>query len=72
MVDADRIVHVEQPFMGAEDFSFYCQEIPSCFFILGLRAADADTMPELHQATFDFNDDAIETGVEMFCRLALR
>jgi len=29
-------------------------------------------MPQLHQATFDFNDDAITTGVEMFCRLALR
>jgi hypothetical protein len=29
-------------------------------------------MPDLHQPDFDFNDDAITTGVEMFCRLALR
>jgi metal-dependent amidase/aminoacylase/carboxypeptidase family protein len=29
-------------------------------------------MAELHQPAFDFNDDAIATGVELFCRLALR
>jgi len=26
----------------------------------------------LHQPLFNFNDDAIEQGIEMFCRLALR
>jgi hypothetical protein len=29
-------------------------------------------MPDLHQPDFNFNDDSIATGVEMFCRLALR
>jgi metal-dependent amidase/aminoacylase/carboxypeptidase family protein len=28
-------------------------------------------MPALHHPAFDFNDDAIATGVELFCRLAL-
>ena len=57
--------------MGGEDFAFYGQRVPACFFVLGLVPAGS-TMSELHQPTFNFNDDAIATGVEMFCRLALR
>ncbi|MEM7229118.1 MAG: amidohydrolase [Planctomycetota bacterium] len=67
-----RVPLLEQPVMGGEDFSFYCHQVPSCFFALGLRPETADEMPDLHQPTFDFNDDAIPVGVEMFCRLALR
>ncbi len=68
----DRVIDVEQPVMGGEDFAFYGQVVPSCFFILGLVPEGGSGMAELHQPTFDFNDDAIATGVEMFCRLALR
>lgn len=68
----DRVLDVPAPAMGGEDFSYYCHEVPSCFFLLGLRPPARTSMPELHQPTFDFNDDAMATGVEMFCRLALR
>lgn len=68
----ERVVDVPQPFMGGEDFAFYCQKVPSCFFALGLLPPGAESMPKLHQPNFDFNDDAIATGIEVFCRLALR
>lgn len=68
----DRVEFMENPVMGGEDFSFYCKEVPSCFFTLGLRRKGETVYPDLHQPTFDFNDDALATGVEMFCRLALR
>jgi len=67
---ADRAVRIESPFMGGEDFSYYGHHVPACFFTLGLKPAGATAVPLLHQAEFDFNDDAIATGVEMFCRLA--
>lgn len=67
----DAVLHMEQPVLGAEDFAYYCQKVPSCFFALGLLAEGRESMPDLHQATFNFNDDAIAMGVEMFCRLAL-
>ena len=60
------------PIMGAEDFSFYGLQVPSCFFTLGLRPEGQDKMPGLHNPKFDFNDQAIATGIEMFCQLALR
>jgi amidohydrolase len=67
-----RVQDLPQPVMGAEDFAFYSQKVPSCFFVLGMIPQGRDSMPDLHQPDFNFNDDAIATGVEMFCRLALR
>lgn len=64
--------HVEDmaPVMGGEDFSFYGQKIPACFFALGLLAHDQEFMPSLHHPCFDFNDAAIPTGIEVFTALA--
>ena len=63
---------MELPVMGGEDFSFYCNKVPSCFFALGMIPDGEDSMVQVHHPKFNFNDDAIATGVEMFCRLALR
>lgn len=65
-------MEIEQPVMGGEDFAYYAQKVPACFFALGLIPHGVDDVPELHQPFFNFNDDAIAQGVEMFCRLALR
>ncbi len=67
-----RVDHMDLPVMGGEDFSFYCNEVPSCFFALGMMPEGEDSMVQVHHPKFNFNDDAIATGVEMFCRLALR
>jgi amidohydrolase len=56
--------------MGGEDFSYYGQHVPACFFFLGLKPPGPGGCPALHQPDFDFNDDAIALGVEMMCRLA--
>ena len=66
-----RVKPFERPVMGGEDFSYYAERVPSCFFMLGLLNAGQANMPSLHHPRFDFNDDAIATGVELFCRLAL-
>ncbi|MEL6740021.1 MAG: M20 family metallopeptidase [Planctomycetota bacterium] len=62
-----------EPGMGGEDFSYYGQRVPACFFLLGLCPPDESPrdQPLLHQAEFDFNDDAIAPGVEMMVRMAL-
>lgn len=68
-----RVTLVEHPSLGGEDFSYYGRHVPACFFMLGLLPPGQDpaTTPQLHQPEFDFNDDAIATGVEVMCRLAL-
>ncbi|MCW5767427.1 MAG: amidohydrolase [Phycisphaeraceae bacterium] len=70
---AERVSVTPSPTMGGEDFAYYGQHVPTCFYLLGLCPPGADPLrvPQLHQATFDFNDEALETGIEMMVRLAL-
>lgn len=65
-----RVGVTEHPTMGGEDFAYYGRHAPAVFFFLGLRPPGQERMPTLHQPEFDFNDEAIPTGVELFCRLA--
>ncbi len=71
-IDSKMVSEFEKPVMGGEDFSYYCQEVPSCFFALGLLPKGAQEMAALHQPTFDFNDEALATGIRIFCALALQ
>ncbi len=60
------------PQLVGEDFSYFAQQSPACFFGLGLKPPEADRFPQLHQADFDFNDDALPIGIRCFSELALR
>ncbi len=66
-----RVVDIATPTMGGEDFSYYAEHAPGCFFVLGVRPKGRDTYPTLHQPDYDFNDDALETGIEAMVALAL-
>ncbi len=68
---AECVNPIKLPVMGGEDFSFYGEHVPACFFFLGLLAPGETQMPALHNPRFDFNDEAIATGIEVFCSLAL-
>jgi amidohydrolase len=56
------------PCMAAEDFGLYLRERPGAFFFLGSGGADASG-PGLHQASYDFDDDAIPVGIRLFLHL---
>lgn len=58
------------PVMGGEDFSYYGQHVPACFYWLGLMGPNETSYPNLHAPEFDFNDAAIPVGVRAMCRLA--
>jgi metal-dependent amidase/aminoacylase/carboxypeptidase family protein len=57
--------------MGAEDFSFYGQQVPACFYWLGLLNEGQEHYPNLHAPEFDFNDKALPVGINAMCELAL-
>jgi amidohydrolase len=58
-----------RPAMGGEDFAYYLEAVPGCFFLLGLCPPDREVYPPLHSDRFDFTDAAIGTGVRMFTNL---
>jgi amidohydrolase len=67
VVGEDKIFEPE-PTMGGEDMSFYLQKAKGCFFFLGVGRPGC---APLHNARFDFNEEALLLGVETYCRIAL-
>ncbi len=49
--------------MGAEDFGYYTQQIPGCFFRLGVRNEAKGIVHNVHTPKFDIDENAIETGM---------
>jgi amidohydrolase len=58
--------------MAAEDFAYYSQEVPSCFYRLGTRNEEKGTGVSVHNAKFDVDEDAIEQGAGLFAYMAIK
>ncbi len=58
--------------MAAEDFAYYSQEVPSCFYRLGTRNMQKGTHYSVHHPAFDVDEDAIEIGAGLMAQLALK
>ena len=58
------VQYIPTPSFLGEDFAYYRQIAPILMFRLGLG-----TGIPLHAATFDFDEKALETGVELFIKL---
>lgn len=55
--------------MGAEDFGFYTQVIPGCFYRLGVRNEAKGIIHNVHTPRFDIDERAIEIGMGMMAWL---
>ena len=55
--------------MGAEDFGYYTQAIPGCFFRLGVRNEAAGIIHNVHTPHFNIDENAIEIGMGMMAWL---
>lgn len=51
--------------LTAEDFSYYSQEVPVCFFRLGVRNEEQGIVYGVHHPKFNIDENALETGVQM-------
>ncbi len=63
-------VEETEPRMGAEDFGYYSQQIPGCFFRLGVMNEVKGITSGVHTPTFNIDEDAIETGMGIMAWLA--
>lgn len=55
--------------MGAEDFGYYCQKIPGCFFRLGTANQALGITSGVHTPKFNIDEAAIETGIGIMATL---
>jgi amidohydrolase len=60
-----------KPAMWGEDFAFYLERVPGCFFVLGVRPPERSTYPMLHHPCYDFTDASVPLGIRMMTDLAL-
>jgi len=65
---ADNISETELR-MGAEDFGYYAQQIPACFYRLGTMNAAKGITAGVHTPVFNIDESAIELGMGMMAWL---
>ncbi len=65
---ASNVVETEKR-MGAEDFGYYSQVIPGCFFRLGVRNESKGIIHNVHTPHFNIEEESIENGVGMMAWL---
>ena len=73
MTTAQRLLGTEkvrikpQPARASEDFAFYLQQVPGCYFFIG---NGVDT-PSCHSDHYDFNDAVLIVATELLCQIAM-
>ncbi|WP_453991459.1 amidohydrolase [Bacillus nitroreducens] len=66
----EEVLYHEKPTMGGEDFSFYLDEVPGCFALVGSGNAEKDTQWAHHHGRFNLDEDAMVTGAELYAQYA--
>lgn len=56
--------------LTAEDFSYYSQEVPACFFRLGVRNEEKGIIHGVHHPRFDIDPEALRLGMQMMALTA--
>ncbi|MEO6166383.1 MAG: M20 family metallopeptidase [Chitinophagales bacterium] len=57
--------------MASEDFAFYSQQIPACFYRIGTGNPGKNIVSPVHTPTFSIDEDALEISTGLMAWLAL-
>ncbi|MBT8195842.1 MAG: amidohydrolase [Bacteroidia bacterium] len=58
--------------LAAEDFAYYSQEMPACFYRLGTRNEAKGITSSVHTPTFNIDENALEVGMGLMTYLAIK
>ena len=58
--------------MTAEDFAYYCNKVPSCFYRLGTGEKFKVFPSCFHTSCFDIDEDALKIGMGLMAYLAIK
>jgi len=67
----ERYLPIARPSMGGEDFAYYLEKVPGCFFLVGVVPPGREQYPPLHSDRYDFTDASLAVGIRMFVNLVL-
>lgn len=63
LIGEDKVIIFDNPSLGVEDFAYFAQAVPSCFYSLGTSNLQKGIEATLHENTFDIDEEAIKVGV---------
>ncbi|MDR1345981.1 MAG: amidohydrolase [Bacteroidales bacterium] len=65
----DKVIEL-QPRMTADDFALYLQEVPGCYYRLGVTA-EGSSVHQLHTVDFDIDEEALKVGMGLMSWVAI-
>ncbi len=71
LLGEEHIEDMKEASMGAEDFSYFSQKVPSLFMKLGAGGENKEFSNPHHHPQFDFDEKALPYGVACFSKIAM-
>jgi amidohydrolase len=71
IVGQENAIYPATPVMGGEDFAYYSQKVPACFFFLGVRNEAMGKTRMCHDPRFDIDEEVMKIGMRMHAEIAL-
>jgi len=65
-----KLIEINEPSMGGEDFAEFMRDIPGCLFRLG-SGGGPETRYPLHHSSFDIDENSMRSGIAALAALAL-
>lgn len=63
-------VHVVPKYMGSEDFAYYQEKIPGCFFFLGIGNETLGSTHSPHSPYFNIDENSLRYGAVLHAAIA--
>ncbi|WP_020006789.1 M20 metallopeptidase family protein [Salinicoccus albus] len=69
---ADKLIKVDQPIFGTEDFSSFSQAVPSSMQFIGMHDPERSESFPLHHPKFEIDENGLENGANYFVEVTKR
>ena len=66
----ENVVELKDTSMGADDFGYFSEKVPSLYFRLGIKKEN-EVSYDLHHPRFHFDDAVLATGVKLYANFAI-
>ena len=69
LLGRDSVIELDVPSMGADDFAYFANEVPSAYLRLGCHDESKGFIHKLHEPYFDFDEKILAVGTKVFSHL---
>lgn len=69
LLGEDKVVRMDAPSLGADDFAFFCQAADSCYFNIGCGGSEQNKGQLLHSPYLAPDEGCLETALQILCLL---